>query len=90
MIEIQVDGFVVGYVEEWVYDLLYPALESLYQAEGHPDLLRAMDIAQRPHKLSESVIEAETGPSMADIDKWVDDQIASLVRSYLDGLLTKP
>ncbi len=28
MIEIQVDGFVVGYVEEWVYDLLHPIIES--------------------------------------------------------------
>ena len=78
IVRIEVDGFVVGYVEEWVYDLLWPVLESEYQAEG------------RAHKLSESVIEAETGPSMADIDKWVDDQIASLVKSYLDGLLTKP
>ena len=59
MIEIQVDGFVVGYVEEWVYDLLYPALESAYQAEG------------RPHKLSESVIEEGEGPSMRELQEFV-------------------
>ena len=59
MVEIRVDGFVVGYVEEWVYDLLYPVLESAYQAEG------------RAHKLEESVIEAGEGPSMRDIQDFV-------------------
>ena len=63
MVEIRVDGFVVGYVERWVYDLLYPVLESAYQAEG------------RAHKLTESVIEEGEGPSMADMAKWVDGQI---------------
>ena len=28
MIELQVDGVVVGYVERWVYELLWPIIES--------------------------------------------------------------
>jgi len=59
IVRIEVDGFVVGYVEEWVYDLLWPVLESEYQAEG------------RAHKLSESVIEEGEGPSMRDLQEFV-------------------
>ena len=55
MIEIQVDGFVVGYVEEWVYNLLYPILES--------------ELQQGANKLVESHIE--DGPSMKDLYGFV-------------------
>tara|TARA_R100001594_G_scaffold62441_2_gene96756 strand:- start:3147 stop:3344 length:198 start_codon:yes stop_codon:yes gene_type:complete len=28
MIEVNVDGFVVGYMEPWVYELLWPVIEK--------------------------------------------------------------
>ena len=72
-LEMRVDGFAVGYMEEWVYNMIWPILEKLPQ-----ELLD--DLRSENQGSHEKYLEL-MGPVLNDLPK---NEITELTESMLE------
>ena len=72
-LEMRVDGFAVGYMEEWVYNLIWPIIERL------PDELLE-DLRSESQASHEKYLEL-LGPVLNDLPK---NEIMELTESMLE------